>query len=276
VSILDDTSGSTIYYSDDPSPQGKPTIPPTGSTQLYTGPIPITTSTELRAIASASGNDNSDVATAIYVISALTPIVFQPPVAEKNETTNSGTVTTAAFNRPVTLGNLMVVWIWYKSTAQTVTGVTDSAGNSYQRAVGPTAGAGTMAGFQQEIWFAKGINGGSNFTVTATFTAQATFEKSISAHEYSGASASDPLDVTSAAIGATANASSGTATTSTARLIFGAAIFAGSGAAGPGFMRRSSLKNNVTEDGPITSLGSAAATFTSTAQDWIAQMITLK
>jgi hypothetical protein len=281
ITILYELPNATIYYSNDPSPQGAPTIPPTGPTMLYTQPIPIAVSTEFRAIAQAPNIDKSEVVTSTYIISPLSPIEFQAPVAETNEITNGLTVTTAPFNRNVTLGNLMVVWIWYKSTAQNVASVTDTANNIYQRAVGPTAGVGTIAGNQQEIWFAKGINGGANLAVTATFSSApaAAFERSISAHEYSGASTTDPIDATSAAaMAGQANVSSGTAATTAARLIFGAAIFDGHGAAGPGFTQRSSLKNNVTEDGPITTLNSAEAKFSivNGAQDWVAQMIALK
>ncbi len=172
----------------------------------------------------------------------------------------------------------MVVWVWYKSTAQTVASMVDSAGNVYQRAVGPTVGAGGLAGFQQEIWYKANVNGGANVTVTATFSSApaAAFERAISAHEYSGASTTAPVEVTSAAIGATANASSGAAATTAARLIFGAAIFSGSGAPGAGFTQRSALQNNVTEDETSRAPGSVAATFVNTPQDWIAQMIALK
>ena len=116
---------------------------------------------------------------------------MKQPVAEKNETTAAVTLTTAAFTNAANPHNLIVVWLWYHSLVQTVSIVTDTGGNVYQRAVGPTAGAagGTIAGFQQEIWYAKNINGGTNFTVTATFSPMpaVAFERSINAHEYSGA-----------------------------------------------------------------------------------------
>ena len=176
-------------------------------------------------------------------------------------------------------GDLILVWIFYHSLAQTVAGVTDTEGNTYAGpVVGPTQGAGNLAGWQQEIWYAKNIHGGTKPTVTATFSSMPAiaFERRISAHEYSGASGTDPIDVTSAAIGATVNASSGSVATTAAGLIFGAAIFASTGSAGPGFTDRSTLDGNISEDGPVATPGSAEATFINTAQDWIAQMVTLK
>ena len=121
---------------------------------------------------------------------------------------------------------LSLVWLWYKSLAQTVATVADTGGDAYQRAIGPTAGAGTMAGFQQEIWYARGVNGGAAFTVTATFTSQGNFERSISAHEYSGASVTGPVDVvtTTAATG-NVNVASGSVMSNAGKLIFGAALF---------------------------------------------------
>ena len=63
-------------------------------------------------------------------------------------------------------------------------------------------------------------------------------------------------------------------------IIFGAAVFAVAGIAGPGFARRSTLNGNVTEDAGVMTPGSAEATFTATdgngvplAQDWIAQWL---
>jgi hypothetical protein len=276
---LSDDAGDSIYFTTDGSPPLAPDSPG-GPSPLYDGtPINVAVNTTIGAIAAATGFSDSTPAFATYVINnAPPPIIFQPPVSEKDETTNSITVATPAFTRNVTAGNLMVVWIWYRSTAQTVASMTDSAGNNYQRAVGPTVGAGLLATFQQEIWFKANVAGGANVVVTATFSSApaAAFERAISAHEYSGSSTTAPVDATSATIGATANASTAPAAITTARLIFGAAIFSGAGTAGAGFTQRSALKRNATEDGPVTTPGSATATFTNTAEDWIAQMIALK
>lgn len=279
VSLSDATSNATIYYTTDQSTPNvpPPNTPPTAPTQEYSGgQIPITATTVIKAIAWAPNIGNSAVAEGAYVINPIAFVRF----AENVDTSNSLTMATNALPQ-VNPGDLIVVWVWYNSLAQTISGVSDSAGNTYQKAVGPTPGAGALAGWQQEIWYANNVMGaGTNVpvTVTATFSSMpgASFERAISAHEYSGADTISPIDVTSFAVNSTANASSGSMPTTVARLIFGAAIFGSGGTPGSGFMQRSTLKGNVTEDGPITVQGSAEATFSNAAQDWIAQMVTLK
>src|SRR5438046_10584830 len=61
VTIADSTPGATIYYTTDGST-------PTTSSIVYTGPISVTQTTTLRALATASGMANSTVASATYTI----------------------------------------------------------------------------------------------------------------------------------------------------------------------------------------------------------------
>src|SRR5947208_807803 len=70
VTIADSTAGATIYYTTDGS------TPTTGSS-VYGGPIPLTQTTTVRAMAAASGMANSVVGSATYTIRVATP-TFSP------------------------------------------------------------------------------------------------------------------------------------------------------------------------------------------------------
>jgi len=197
---------------------------------------------------------------------------------------NTGTSTNVILNRAfaanVGPGNLIVVWIWYNSAVQRVSSVTDSAGNTYQSAIGPTLGAGGLATLQQEIWFAKNVLGGAGLIVTANFSGKFTAEKAIAAFEYKGADQISPLDQTASSTGNSVNVSVGPRPVKPNELVFAAAVFSNAGAPGPGFSPRSSLRGNVAEDELVSSAGSVAATFSAnppaSPQDWIAQMVTFK
>jgi hypothetical protein len=188
-------------------------------------------------------------------------------------TTSSNSISTSNFSSPVTTGNLIVAWVWYNSTGQSVSSVADSVGNTYIKAVGPTTGTGTMSGWRQELWYAKNSVGGSGISVTAMFTGTFNAEKSITAHEYSGLDPVSPLDATAAEATSAANASSGSVSTKFAReLIFGASLFQGSGTAGIGFTQRSSIAGNASEDKVVSIVGSYSATFSNSAQNAIVQL----
>ena len=75
VTISDATSGATIYYTTDGTT-------PTTSSALYTGPITVSSSETLEAIAVKSGNTNSAVASAAYTITpppTVSTPTFTPP-----------------------------------------------------------------------------------------------------------------------------------------------------------------------------------------------------
>jgi hypothetical protein len=71
VTITDKTPGATIHYTADGST-------PTASSTSYTGPISVTRTTTIRAMAAASGMTDSGVASASYTLQAAAP-TFNPP-----------------------------------------------------------------------------------------------------------------------------------------------------------------------------------------------------
>ena len=152
--------------------------------------------------------------------------------------------------------------------------VTDSRGNSYALAIGPTSGT----GLRQSIYYARNIAAGSN-TVTVTFNQAAAFVD-VRILEYSGLDTANPLDKTAAASGSGTTASSGAATTTSANeLIFGAgmtiATFTG---AGSGFISRiiTTPDADIAEDRTVSATGSYSATAPNSSSNWVMQMATFK
>jgi hypothetical protein len=178
------------------------------------------------------------------------------------------------FTGAQTAGDLNVVVVGWKDSTTSVGQVTDSAGNTYALAVGPTRISGTAS---QSIFYAKNIvSAGAGNSVTVTFSGSAR-NPDVRILEYSGADPSNPLDVTAASTGSGLTANSGSATTTNATdLILGADLVQSVTASpGSGFTKRvlSSPQGNIAEDQITTTTGrySAAATLMP-ASRWIMQM----
>jgi len=107
----------------------------------------------------------------------------------------SGSTLAAAYPAAQTAGNLNIVVVGWNDTTAAVSSVTDSRGNTYTRAIGPTTGT----ALSQSIYYAKNIIAGSN-TVTVVFNQTAAYPD-VRVLEYSGADTTNPLDVTAGASG---------------------------------------------------------------------------
>jgi hypothetical protein len=171
-----------------------------------------------------------------------------------------------------TAGDLNIVVVGWNDTTAAVQSVKDTAGNTYNLAIGPTSGT----ALQQSIYYAANIVGGSNM-VTVTFT-QAAAYPDIRILEYHGVTT---LDAKAGASGNSTAANSGSATTTSANeLIFGAnTVYTGNAAAGSGFTSRiiTSPDSDIAEDKLVTTAGSNSATATlSSTGPWVMQMITFK
>jgi hypothetical protein len=167
-------------------------------------------------------------------------------------------------------GDLNIVAVGWNDTSAAVSSVTDTRGNSYALAVGPTSGT----SLRQSIYYARNIAAGSN-TITVTFN-KAAFYVDVRAVEYSGLDPATPLDVTAGAAGTSSSANSGSATTSSGNeLIFGAGTTGGTiGGPGAGFVSRViTPDSDIAEDKTASSAGRYNATSTlPSSSTWVMQM----
>ncbi len=115
VTISDSTPGATIYYTSDG------TTPTTRST-VYGGPITVSQSEELQAMAVVTGYKNSAVVTATYTISPrTTPTVTVSLSASSLTTAQALTVTIKVSGSTTPTGSVIVTGGGYTSAATTLT-----------------------------------------------------------------------------------------------------------------------------------------------------------
>ena len=175
-----------------------------------------------------------------------------------------------------TFGNLNVVAVGWSDSTSTINSVTDSAGNVYTLAVGPTRGT----AMSQAIYYSPNIAfalAGKN-TVTVQFSGAVPFPD-VRILEYNGLATSSPVDITAAASGAGTTADSGSATTTNANdLIFGAALVSTTSGVGAGFTSRvvTAPDGDIAEDKVVSAVGSYNATATLSSGNWVMQMVAFK
>src|SRR5882724_10619202 len=171
---------------------------------------------------------------------------------------------------------------WAGTTTASVSAVTDSQGNVYRLAIGPTRTYGIGAGSaSQSIYYANNIvaaAAGTN-TVTATLTTSAN-GTDVRIAEYIGLDPTNPFDVAvgTDGIGTALNSSSVTTTNATDLLVGATILYSATSDDGTGYTQRLFTANYDTlEDRVVTSVGSYQAT---AAQDvsgyWVMQMAAFK
>ena len=176
-------------------------------------------------------------------------------------------------------GDLNLVVVGWRDTTATVKSVTDTAGNTYSLAVGPTT---QTSNGTQSIYYAKNIKAataGGN-TVTIAFSAAAT-TPDIRIAEYSGLDPSNPLDVS---IGKETNGTISTcgpvSTTNADDLLIAANLVQyTTTAAGSGYTSRviTTPGGDILEDQIVTTTGSYSATAPLSASSrFIMQMVAFR
>jgi chitodextrinase len=261
-------AGATIHYTLDGSP-------PTLASPTYVNPIPVTAAATVRAIAVKGGALTSPAASASYTIAPPPPqIAFVQGNYATPQTAQAGV--SVRYTAMQSAGDLNVVIVGWGDTTATVQSVTDTSGNTYVRAVGPTLMTGTLS---QSIYYAKNILAPGANTVSVSFSAPAVYPD-IRILEYRGLDPANPLDVVAAAVGSNATPNSGAATTTAANeLIVGADLTTGATvAAGSGFTSRMITvpDADIAEDQVVASTGSYAATASAPGGPWLMQMATFK
>src|SRR4029077_2591395 len=176
-------------------------------------------------------------------------------------------------------GDLNVVVVAWYQTSTAISSVTDSKGNVYTLAVGPTTNGGAV---NQSIYYARGIvaAGASTNTVTVRFTVAAQYPD-IRILEYTGLAQVNPIDVTAAATGTNATSDSGAVTTTNANDLLVGANYLFTSTSGPatGFTKRmiTSPDGDIAEDRVVTTAGSYSASAPlSSAGLWVMQMVAFK
>ena len=177
---------------------------------------------------------------------------------------------------PQSAGNLLVVFAGWNDTVAAVSSVTDSRGDTFARAIGPTKQATALS---QSIYYAKSIAGGAN-TVTVSFS-RAAMSVDIRVLEYAGVDTAAPLDSAAAASGSSGLADTGALTTHAAGelLVAGDMVLTGTPWSGPGYAARLIT----TPDGDIAQdrAAGAAGTYNATApvvgpNGWVIQVAAFK
>jgi hypothetical protein len=185
------------------------------------------------------------------------------------------------FDQPQSAGDLNVIIIGWNDDTSLVSSVTDTLGNVYSLAVGPTILSGSSGHMSQSIYYAPNVAaaGPAGNTVTVNFNTAAAFPD-IRILEYSGIQPVSPLDVGAGAQG-TSNVCStpGIATTNSYDLLVaGNMITTQSNGAGVNFTKRllTTPDGDVAEDRTVTSTGVYSATIDVGFGGWIAQVAAFK
>ncbi|MBS0421997.1 MAG: fibronectin type III domain-containing protein [Proteobacteria bacterium] len=247
---------------------------PTATTFTDTG-LAAGTSYTYRVRATDGAGNLSAYSSPATTTTSANPITY----VQSNSVSPNSTVSTISvpFTAAQVAGHFIVVATSWGS-AVSISSVSDTKGNTYSLAVGPT----TFSGAASAIYYAKNIAAaaaGAN-TVTVTYSA-ATGTPDLRVAEYAGVDTTSPLDVTAVSTGTSATSSSGSATTTNPNeLLVGAnAVLSGTQGAGTGFTKRqiSTLDGNILEDQIVSATGAYTATapLTSSAA-WIMQMAAFK
>src|ERR1051326_8195311 len=175
-------------------------------------------------------------------------------------------------------GDLNLVVVGWNDAAAHVTSVTDTSGNTYVLAVGPTVRPGALT---QAIYYAKNISGANTSanSVTVSFSAAAVYPD-IRIAEYTGLDKVNPLDAASGDHGFGVVTNSGTLTTTNpSDLLIGANTVSGiSKEPGANFINRMFTQDgDILQDRLVSAAGVySAGTVEYGTEDWVMQTVAFR
>jgi len=195
-------------------------------------------------------------------------------VQKRDQQVTAGSSISVTFRRPNTFGNLIVAYlVWDNSTTVSLT---DSRGNTYLNAIGPTPSGSGRASAQ--IFYAQNVASGVN-TVTANFATPITAHAVLYVHEYTGMDRIAPLDAAVAAAGSTSPMNSGMLTTAQSNDL----LFVGGASDGRvitrvtrGYRVRYRRYGNATADRTAATAGSYSVAAKESGTAWIMQLVAFK
>jgi hypothetical protein len=186
---------------------------------------------------------------------------------------------TVPYTATQSAADLNVVVVGWNDTTAQVSSVTDTVGNTYNLAVGPTQVSGTLS---QSIFYAKNVAAAAAHAnaVTVTFS-QAAAYPDIRILEYSGIDSTNPVDVFLGAAGNNSTSNSGAVTTTNATdLLVGAnCVLALTSGPGSGFTSRMITEpdGDIAEDTVVSATGSYSATAPlGNSSPWVMQMVAFR
>jgi chitodextrinase len=217
----------------------------------------------------AAGNLSAFSNTASATTSAAGGAASIAYVQGTYQTPDSASSVSVTYASAQASGDLNVVSVGWSDSVSTVQSITDSQGNNYVAAVGPTSSTGNAS---LSIYYAKNIAAAAANanTVTVTFSGTVSYPE-VRVLEYSGLDPNNPFDVGIGASGTGTAQNSGSVTTTNANDLLVAFNYLDDSttASGTGYTQRLITNGgDLVEDQIVTSTGSYSATSTQGGADW--------
>ena len=213
------------------------------------------------------------IAAAVALPGPVTATSAPAFVQQSNARATSGGSIQVTLPKATTAGHLLVVYVVWDNSGPVA--VTDSRGNTYTSAIGPTRFSGDRTNAQ--IFYAKSSSTGAA-KITATFSTPLTMSGALYAHEYSGIDGSAPVIAATSGAGSSRSMNAGLLATKSANTL----LFAGGESnktvllAGSGFTTRSRTSKNITADRVAPAAGMFGANALQTGNAWVMQLVAFR